>query len=81
METRSGLHLFYFIRARGLLRSVDKFHNSLDSLCQSRGILTASLSEMRLTTATSLDVLGSLANNLSGIKTGSNHILAEHDVQ
>ena len=56
-----------------------QLHYLLDSCCQTILVLTTSLSIVWLTTATALDELGSLTDNLSGIEVMFlDHILREH---
>ena len=59
---------------------VCQLNDFVNSSRESVDILTASLSEVRLTTTATLDELGGLANHLTGIQSVvANHIVTHHD--
>ena len=71
---RRGLNIFI------VELQVCQFDNLIDCSTETVDVLTASLSEVGLTTAATLNQLGSFAYHLSGIQTVvADHIVAHHD--
>ena len=63
-----------------ILLEVSQSNHFIDSSAETIDTLTASLSEVRLTTTTTLDEFGGFANHLTCIQSVvADHIVAHHD--